>query len=173
MGIHQQAMIDAYPREVYEVLADAAALSALSGMSGTAGRAEGEEFTAFDGHVTGRQVELAPGTRIVQAWRFPVWEPGIYTLVRFTLAAESAGPAGPASAGVTLLRIDQQGEPAGADTLGCHLTWHDHLSEGWLMFYLFPLARHFEGQAASARVAAAAEIESLAAAARRSSAPAR
>jgi activator of HSP90 ATPase len=170
MGIHQQAMIDAYPREVYEVLADAAALSALSGMSGTAGRAAGEEFTAFDGHVTGRQVELAPGTRIVQAWRFPVWEPGIYTLVRFTLAAE---PAGPASASRTLLRIDQQGEPAGADTLGCHLTWHDHLSEGWLMFYLSPLARHFEAQAASARAAAVAEIESLAAAARRSPAPAR
>jgi hypothetical protein len=36
MGIHHQVAIDAYPREVYQLLADAAALSALSGRSGTA-----------------------------------------------------------------------------------------------------------------------------------------
>jgi uncharacterized protein YndB with AHSA1/START domain len=91
MSIFQQVVIDAYPREVYEVLADAAALSALSGMSGTAAHGEGAEFTAFDGHVTGRQIELVPGIKIVQAWRFPVWEPGTCTLVRFTLTAEPAG----------------------------------------------------------------------------------
>lgn len=30
MGIHQQVVIDAYPREVYEVLADAASLAAAT-----------------------------------------------------------------------------------------------------------------------------------------------
>jgi uncharacterized protein YndB with AHSA1/START domain len=168
MGIHHQVVIDAYPREVYEVLADAAALSALSGRSGTAGPGEGQEFTAFDGHVTGRQVELVPGTRIVQAWRLAEWEPGAYTLVCFTLTAEPAGRPG---AGPTLLVIDQHGEPAGADTLGCHPTWRDHLNEGWPAFYLTPLARHFAAQAASARAAAAGEIESMAAATRPSPAP--
>ena len=154
MGIVHQVVIDAYPREVYEVLADAAALSALSGRSGTAGRGDGEEFTAFDGHVTGRQIELVPGIRIVQAWRFPAWEPGTYTLVRFTLTAEPA-------------------EPAGADALGCHPTWRAHLNEGWPMFYLTPLVRHFEAQAASARAAAADEIAAMTAAVRPSPASAR
>jgi uncharacterized protein YndB with AHSA1/START domain len=162
MGIHHQVAIDAYPREVYELLADAAALSALSGRSGTAGRDAGEEFTAFGGQVTGRQVEMVPGSRIVQAWRLSDWEPGAYTLVRFILAA---GPAC-AGGGTTLLSIDQHGEPPGADALGCHPAWPDHLNEGWPMFYLTPLARHFQAQAASARAAAAAEIESLAAATR-------
>jgi hypothetical protein len=35
-------------------------------MPGMAGRSAGEEFSAFDGHVTGRQIELVPGERIVQ-----------------------------------------------------------------------------------------------------------
>jgi uncharacterized protein YndB with AHSA1/START domain len=154
MGIQHQVVIDAYPREVFEVLADAAALSGLSGMSGEPGRAAGEEFTAFDGHITGRQIELLPGTRIVQAWRFPRWEPGRYTIVRFTLAAQPAHQ--------TLLTVDQHGEPDEADSLGCHLTWRDHLNEGWPQYYLTPLAEYFAAQAASARAAAAAEIESMA-----------
>src|SRR5215467_11262216 len=86
MSIHQQAVIPASPDQVYTVLADAEALSALSGMSGRAGRAEGAEFSVFDGHVTGRQIELVPGQRIVQAWRFPAWGPGRYSVVRVSMA---------------------------------------------------------------------------------------
>ena len=41
MSIHQQVTIPASAREIYAILADAAALCALSGMGGTAGRAEG------------------------------------------------------------------------------------------------------------------------------------
>jgi uncharacterized protein YndB with AHSA1/START domain len=91
MSIQQQAMIDADPTQVYAVLADAEALSALSGMSGAAGRSEGQKFSVFDGHVVGQQVELVPGERIVQTWRFPVWEPGTYSIVRFTLVTEGGG----------------------------------------------------------------------------------
>ncbi|MCW2930066.1 MAG: Activator of Hsp90 ATPase 1 family protein [Actinomycetia bacterium] len=174
MSVHHQVELPATPVEVYELLADAAALSALSRMSGTAGRAAGEEFTAFDGHVTGRQVELAPGAMLVQAWRFPVWEPGMYTIVRFTLEAavapvplvsttdDSRTRSRLLGAPVeTRLRIDQYAEPEGADTLGCHPAWRDHLDAGWLLFYLTPLVRHFT-QVASAKVTAAYEIEALA-----------
>src|SRR5258708_38820514 len=61
----------------------------------------------------------------------------------------------------TRLRIDQYAEPEGADTLGCHPAWRDHLDAGWLLFYLTPLVRHFT-QVASAKVTAAYEIEALA-----------
>ncbi len=90
MSIQQQAMIDADPAQVYAVLADAGALSALSGMSGVAGRSAGEEFSAFDGHVTGRQIELVPGEPIVQTWRFPVWESGTCSIVRCSSGSSSA-----------------------------------------------------------------------------------
>ncbi len=128
MSIKQQAMIPASPARVYEVLADAAALSALSGMPGLPGRSAGEEFSAFDGHVTGRQIELVPGERIVQAWRFPVWEPGTYSIVRFTLVPEVGG---------TRLVIEQHGEPE---------DWHVHVDTNWPTFYLTPLTNHFSQQ---------------------------
>lgn len=138
MSIHQQAAIAADPAQVYELLADAEALSALSGMSGQAGRSAGEEFSAFDGHVTGRQIELVPGRRIVQAWRFPMWDDGRYSIVRFTLEPEDGG---------TVLIIDQDGEPDGPDAVGCHRTWHDHLDANWPTFYLMPLTTRFPAQA--------------------------
>ena len=134
MSIQQQATIPATPAQVYAILADAEALSALSGMGGQAGRSAGEEFSAFDGHVTGRQIDLVPDQCVVQAWRFP----GRYTIVRFTLAAEDGG---------TRLVIDQDGEPEGTDALGCHQTWHDHLDANWPTFYLTPLTKHFGAQA--------------------------
>jgi uncharacterized protein YndB with AHSA1/START domain len=140
MSIHHQAAIAADPAQVYELLADAGALSALSGMSGQAGRSAGAEFSAFDGHVTGRQIELEQGRRIVQAWRFPVWDDGRYSIVRFTLEPEDGG---------TVLVIEQDGEPDDLDSLGCHLTWHEHLDANWPMFYLTPLTKHFAAQTAS------------------------
>lgn len=164
MSIHQQVTIPAGRREIYAILADAAALSALCGMGGTAGRAEGAEFTAFNGHVTGRQVELVPGCRIVQAWRFPDWAPGTYTIVRFTVERDNSNIAGSDADEATILTIDQDGYPDGADALGCHQTWHDHLDEGWRMFYLTPLARHFAEQIAGAKAVAKQEVESMAAA---------
>jgi activator of HSP90 ATPase len=128
MSIKQQTMIPADPAQVYAVLADATALSALSGMPGVPGRSAGEEFSAFDGHVTGRQIELVPGERIVQAWRFAVWAPGTYSIVRFSLAAEAGG---------TRLVIEQHGEPE---------DWHDHVDTNWPTFYLKPLTEHFSRQ---------------------------
>ena len=158
MSIHQQVTIPASAREIYAILADAAALCALSGMGGTAGCAEGAEFTAFNGYITGRQVELVPGRRLVQAWRFPEWAPGTYSIVRLTLEADDS------DAQSTVLTVDQDGYPEGADTLGCHQTWHDHLDEGWRTFYLTPLERHAAEQAAGARAVAEQEVESMAAA---------
>lgn len=164
MSIHQQVTIPASAREIYAILADAAALCALSGMGGTAGPAEGAEFTAFNGHVTGRQIELVPGHRVVQAWRFPEWAPGTYSIVRLTLERDNSNISGSGAEEGTILTVDQDGYPEGADALGCHQTWHDHLDEGWLTFYLTPLARHLAEQAAGARAVAEQEVESLAAA---------
>jgi activator of HSP90 ATPase len=128
MSITQQALIAAEPAEVYAVLADADALSALSGMSGVPGPSAGEEFSAFDGNVTGRQIELVPGQRLVQAWRFPQFAPGTYSMVSFTLTAEAGG---------TRLVIQQHGEPD---------DWHDHIDANWPTFYLTPLENHFARQ---------------------------
>jgi Activator of Hsp90 ATPase homolog 1-like protein len=54
---------------------------------------EGEPFSLFGGRVECRQIELVPGERVVQAWRFggahpDAWEPGVYSIVRFALRPE-------------------------------------------------------------------------------------
>jgi hypothetical protein len=46
----------------------------------------GSAFALFDGRIEGRQIELVPGERVGQAWRFgdahpDVWEPGVYSIV--------------------------------------------------------------------------------------------
>jgi activator of HSP90 ATPase len=128
--IQQQAKIAAGPAQVYAVLADASALSELSGKRGEVGAAAGDEFSAFDGNVVGRQIELIPGERIVQAWRFPVWAPGVYSIVRFTLTAEDGG---------TRLDIEQHGVPD---------DWHVHVNTNWPTFYLTPLTEHFAARTA-------------------------
>jgi activator of HSP90 ATPase len=125
MSIHREATIPAEPARVYKVLADAEALSALSSMSGTAAQVAGGDFVAFDGHVTGRHIELVPDERIVQAWRFPAWSPGTYSIVRFSLVPDD---------GSTRLHVDQEGVPA---------DWHDHVHRNWPTFYLDPLVNHF------------------------------
>lgn len=86
-----------------------------------------------------QQASMVPGRRVVQAWRFPVWNPGRYSIVRFTLEPEDGG---------TRLVIDQDGEPDELDALGCHRTWHDHLDANWPTFYLVPLAKQFSAHAA-------------------------
>lgn len=77
--------------------------------------------------MTGRQIEMVPGTRIVQAWRFPQFEEGVYTIVHFNLTEASGG---------TLLTLDQYGEPE---------DWHEHIDTNWPTFYLTPLTNHFAG----------------------------
>ena len=136
MSIHQEAVIAASPKEVYAVLVDADRLSMLSGMHGDPGLAEGDAFAAFDNHVIGRQIELGADSFIVQAWRFPAWEQGVYSIVRF-----SVEPSGT----VTRLIIDQHGEPT---------DWHDHIDINWPTFYLDPLRRAFSTAGADGLVSA-------------------
>ena len=100
MPIHQEAIIDAAPQRVYAVLTDGERFAAATGQPAQLSDQEGATFSFFGGRVEGRQVELVPGERIVQAWRFggnhpETWEAGVYSIVRFTLIPE--GEARPGS----------------------------------------------------------------------------
>jgi uncharacterized protein YndB with AHSA1/START domain len=93
MPIHQEAIIDAAPEQVYAVLTDGAKFAAATGMPAQLSDREGEAFMLFGGRVEGRQIELVPGRRVVQAWRFGAahpepWDAGVYSVVRFTLTSQ-------------------------------------------------------------------------------------
>ncbi|HEY1632518.1 MAG TPA: SRPBCC domain-containing protein [Rhizomicrobium sp.] len=137
-AIHQEVAFKASPARVYAVLTDATLfdkvvrLSAAmnSSMKTKLGSAStliearpGGAIALFGGYVTGRNLELAPDTRLVQAWRAGSWDPGQFSIAHFALAAGGAG---------TRLVFDHTGFPAGQA---------DHLAEGWHINYWEPLAK--------------------------------
>ncbi|MGH9742308.1 MAG: SRPBCC domain-containing protein [Candidatus Acidiferrum sp.] len=138
-AIHQEVNFSAAPARVYDALTDAkqfnqvvqlsAAMKSMSisnkpvEMSGETGGA----FSAFGGYVTGRQLELVPGQRIVQAWRAGSWASGAYSIARFELSPQDSG---------TKLTFDHAGFPQGQA---------EHLLTGWKTNYWEPLAKFLAG----------------------------
>ena len=130
MSIHQDALIDATALDVYRYLTDGATFAAATGMAAHVEPTEGSAFSLFDGRIEGRQVELVPGRRVVQAWRFgaahpDVWAPGVYSIVRFTLTEERDQ---------TRFVVDHDAVPA---------EWQEHLETGYPVFYAEPMGRYF------------------------------
>jgi uncharacterized protein YndB with AHSA1/START domain len=130
MSIHREALIAAAPQQVFELLTSGSQFSAATGQPAEITDREGASFSLFGGRVEGRQIELVPGQRVVQAWRFgsghpSAWEPGVYSMVRFAL--EPAGDG-------TRLVIDHAGIPA---------EWIEHISLGYPAFYHDPIAKFF------------------------------
>ena len=132
-SVHQEAHIAAPPQQVFALLTDGTLFSAATGQPAEITDREGDPFSLFGGRVEGRQIELVPGQRVVQAWRFgaehpSTWEPGVYSTVRFTL--EPAGDG-------TRFVIDHAGIPA---------EWVEHLSLGYPTFYQEPMTKFFANE---------------------------
>ena len=62
-------VIPASPREIYDAWLDSRAHSKMTSGKAVTSAEVGAAFTAWDGYITGTNLELAPGMRIVQSWR--------------------------------------------------------------------------------------------------------
>jgi uncharacterized protein YndB with AHSA1/START domain len=132
MSIHQEAVINASPGQVYEYLTNGEMFATATELPARMSDREGEPFSLFGGRVEGRQIELVPAERVVQAWRFggahpEAWEPGVYSIVRFTLRPEGDA---------TRFVIDHDGIPPESEA---------RIESGYPTFYAAPLAGYFEG----------------------------
>jgi hypothetical protein len=81
MSIHLEAVITASTGQVYEFLTNGEIFAAATDQPAQVSAHEGDSFSLFSRRVEGRQIELVPGERVVQAWRFgrahpDAWEPG-------------------------------------------------------------------------------------------------
>jgi activator of HSP90 ATPase len=123
--IHQEIDFTASPQRIYEALLDTKQFTAFSGMPAEINREVGGAFSVFKGHIIGRNLELVPNQRIVQAWRVVTWPEGVYSIARFELQAQGSG---------THLVFDHIGFPEGL---------HDHLAEGWQEHYWDLLKNYF------------------------------
>jgi activator of HSP90 ATPase len=135
-SIHQETVFKASRKRVYDALTDTRQFDKIiqlcpemrAGQSfGTVptaiSREAGSTFSIFGGHIVGRQIELIPNDRIVQAWRVVNWEPGAYSIAKFELVEQGAG---------TKLVFDHTGFPKGQA---------EHLAEGWKSHYWEPLEK--------------------------------
>jgi activator of HSP90 ATPase len=123
-SLHQEIELNAAPERIFHVLLDSKQFAAFTGMPATIDPSPGGAFNTFGGLVEGRNVELIPNRRIVQAWRPTHWDPGVYSIVHFELKAASSG---------TTLVLDHTGFPEGE---------FDHLDPGWTLRYWDPLKKY-------------------------------
>jgi uncharacterized protein YndB with AHSA1/START domain len=63
------SVIPATPQQVYEAWLDSLAHSEMTGGEAEMSTEIGAEVSAWDGYITGSNLELVPGERIVQSWR--------------------------------------------------------------------------------------------------------
>ena len=63
------AIVPASPQEIYDAWLDSFAHSEMTGSQAMLSDEIGAEIYAWDGYITGRNLELVPGERIVQSWR--------------------------------------------------------------------------------------------------------
>ena len=61
--------VPASAQEIYEAWLDSLAHSEMTGSEAVMSDEVGAEVAAWDGYITGRNLELVPGERIVQSWR--------------------------------------------------------------------------------------------------------
>jgi uncharacterized protein YndB with AHSA1/START domain len=89
--IKQKVRFKAPPAVVYELLADSEKRSAITGKRAAISRDVGGAFSADAEEVSGVNVDLVPGRRIVQAWRHRRFPEGIYSMAAVTLAPTADG----------------------------------------------------------------------------------
>ena len=83
--LQQKVRFKASPTEVYEMLMDSEKHRSLSGMPAKISKKVGGRFTAWGSHITGFNLALLPGRKIVQAWRATGWWPDHYSIAIFDI----------------------------------------------------------------------------------------
>lgn len=89
--IHREIDFAVAPARIYEILLDAKLFAAFTKQTAEVQPQPGAAFKLFSGRITGRNIELVPNQRIVQAWRPESWAPGVYSIVKFELTAHGSG----------------------------------------------------------------------------------
>lgn len=89
--IKQKVRFKASPAAVYNLLADSTQRTKVTGRKATIGKKVGDSFTADNGRVSGVNVDLVPGVRIVQAWRRDDFPAGVFSMAAVTLTPTPGG----------------------------------------------------------------------------------
>ena len=124
--ITQRVLVSASPDEVYSSLMESKSHAEVTGSPAKMSSKVGGTFTAWDGYISGKNLELAPGKKIVQEWRTTEWPEG-YPPSKLVITLTSKG-------GGTELKMVHSKVPA---------EQRDDYADGWRSCYWDPLREHF------------------------------
>ncbi len=124
--IRQSATIPGVsPRALYDAFLDSRQHSAMTGAAAKMSARIGGAWTAWDESLTGTNLELVPGRRIVQTWRGGDFPGDQHSTATFTFAKAATG---------TKVTLVQTGVPD--DLLASY-------AQGWRDYYWTPMKAHF------------------------------
>jgi activator of HSP90 ATPase len=125
--IKQKIIVQAEPEAVYDAFVDAKKHTAFTGSKATIEAKVGGKFTAWDGYISGKNLELEKGKRIVQEWINTDWPEG-YPPSRLELTFKKVK----SGTEISMVHSDVPADQA------------DDLEEGWTEFYWKPIKEYFK-----------------------------
>ena len=120
------AVIPASPAEIYRAWLDSIGHSEMTGGEATMSDEVGADISAWDGYITGRNLELVPGERIVQSWRTTEFDDECDDSVVTILLQETEGG--------TLLTLEHSNVPD---------EYKSYEEGGWQSHYFEPMITYF------------------------------
>jgi activator of HSP90 ATPase len=124
--IRQTITFKATPRQVYDTLMESKKHESLAGEKAKVSKRVGGAFTAWGSHISGINLVLKPGEKIVQAWRATGWWLDYYSIAIFDIKRAGAG---------SKLQFTQIGVP---------LNRYSGHYRGWIETYWTPMKEIFE-----------------------------
>jgi activator of HSP90 ATPase len=125
--IRQKRFIPAKPNEVYDAFMKARIHAAFTGSKATCNPKVGGKFTAWDGYITGKNLELKKGKLIVQQWKTTEWPKGYSpSTLKLSFTEKKGG---------TQLTMVQSNVP---------VSQASNYRQGWVDAYWEPLTQYFK-----------------------------
>jgi activator of HSP90 ATPase len=124
--IKQKIIIPASPKQVYEAYTDPKKHAAFTGSKATGKPVMGGKYTAWDGYIFGKFLELEADKRVVQEWTTTDWAEG-YPASKLELIFKAV----PEGTELTMIHSNIPKEQV------------DEFAEGWTEWYWNPLKEYF------------------------------
>jgi activator of HSP90 ATPase len=124
--IRQSVTFVTSPHVIYEMLMDSRKHARFTGEKASISRKVGGKFNAYDGYITGINIELLPDEKIVQSWRGDDWPEGHFSRVTFSLEKVKGG---------ARLAFRQSGVPE---------EHYNDINQGWRDHYWKPMREMIE-----------------------------
>jgi activator of HSP90 ATPase len=114
---------------LFDIFMDAKLHSKVTGSKATVQQKVGGKFTAWDGYITGKIVDIVPAKRIVQSWRTKDFTPADSDS-QLTIEFNALAPR------KVRLKLTHTNLPAGSE---------EGYRKGWKDFYIEPIKEYVSG----------------------------